>query len=243
VKLDWIAPHWDAPAGVAALASTRAGGVSVGPYAGLNLAAHVGDAPLAVVANRRLIAADLPGEPLWLNQVHGTGVAVAEEAPAGVTADACVARTPDRVLGVLHADCLPVLLCADDASVVAVAHAGWRGLAAGVLEQTVAAMAVPGARLRAWLGVAISQGAYEVGPEVRAAFVERDPDAAGAFTPGAAGRWQCDLHGLARLRLARCGLTRVFGGGLCSYADAQRFYSYRRDGSTGRMATLIWLQA
>jgi len=236
-------PHWDAPAKVGALASTRAGGVSVGAYSGLNLAAHVGDAPLSVAANRRLIATDLPGEPLWLNQVHGTRVAIAETARAGVTADACVARTPNLVLAVLHADCLPVLLCADDASVVAVAHAGWRGLAAGVLERTVAAMELPGARLSAWLGVAISQQAYEVGPEVRAAFVDGDHCAAAAFSPGAPGRWQCDLQALARLQLARLGVCRVFGGGYCSYADRQSFYSHRRDGVTGRMATLIWLRA
>jgi len=243
MTLTWIHPDWDAPASVGALASTRAGGVSEGVYAGLNLAAHVGDAPSLVAANRRLIAADLPGEPLWLSQVHGTRVAIAESAATDVTADACVARTPGLVLAVLHADCLPVLVCDDAARVVAVVHAGWRGLAAGVLEQTVAAMEVPGARLCAWLGVAISQRAYEVGPEVRAAFVDLDRNAAAAFAPGAADHWQCDLQALARLRLARLGVSRVFGGELCSYSDAQRFYSHRRDGVTGRMATLIWLRS
>ena len=242
MTLEWLLPDWAAPQGVAALASTRAGGASRGAYAGLNLGAHVGDEPQCVAANRRAVAAELPGEPLWLTQVHGTAVAVAEEAIAGVTADASVARGPKRVLAVLHADCLPVVFCDDKASVVAVAHAGWRGLAAGVLEATVAAMDVPGERISAWLGVAIGKGAYEVGAEVRAAFVERDRASAAAFVPGAPGKWLCDLYALARLRLAGAGITRVAGGGLCSHSDAKRFYSHRRDGATGRMATLVWLQ-
>lgn len=243
MSVEWLAPDWPAPERVVALASTRAGGASCGAYAGLNLALHVGDAPPAVAANRRLIASALPGEPLWLNQVHGTDVVIAEDARPGVTADAALTRRPNRVLAVLHADCLPVLFCDERASVVAVAHAGWRGLAAGILERTVDATGVPPERLLAWLGVAISAAAYEVGPELVAAFVERDPGAAEAFSPGEAGKWRCDLYALARRRLARCGLGRVWGGGLCSHGDARRFYSHRRDGSTGRMATLVWLEA
>ena len=243
MSLSWLKPDWDAPLRVASLASTRQGGCSLGPYAGLNLAAHVGDTAAAVAANRQLLASVLPGEPLWLSQVHGAQVVHAESAAQGVEADACVARTPNLVLAVMHADCLPVLFCDDGGSVVAVAHAGWRGLAAGVLENTVAAMAVPGQRLRAWLGAAISQPAFEVGAEVRAAFMAADDGAAVAFSAAAPGKWRCDLYALARLRLARVGVTRVFGGACCTYADAGRFYSYRRDGSTGRMATLIWLQA
>ena len=241
MSLAWLRPDWDAPAKVVALASTRLGGVSGGAYAGLNLGDHVGDSPAAVAANRRLIAAALPAAPLWLRQVHGTRVALAEGADVGVEADACVARTPGRVLAVMHADCLPVLLCDAEGSVVAVAHAGWRGLAAGVLEQTVAAMAVSPDGVRAWLGVAISQAAFEVGEEVRAAFLDSDAGAAAAFAPASPGKWRCDLYALARRRLAAVGVPRVFGGGLCTYGDAGRFYSYRRDGVTGRLATLIWL--
>ena len=243
MRLEWLRPDWDAPARVAALASTRLGGVSSGGYAGLNLAAHVGDSPSAVAENRRRIAADLPSEPLWLNQVHGSEVLIAEGARQGARADAAVARAPNRVLAVLHADCLPVLFCDEGATVVAAAHAGWRGLAAGILEQTVAAMAVPAGSVSAWLGVAISATAYEVGAELREAFVAEDGAAAAAFAPGASGKWRCDLYALARLRLAGCGVGRVFGGGLCSHADGRRFYSHRRDPGCGRMATLIWLKA
>ncbi len=242
MSLAWILPQWDAPPRVSALASTRLGGVSGGAYAGLNLATHVGDDPLAVAANRRLIAAELPGEPLWLNQVHGCALAAAERSLPGVTADASLTRSPGQVLAVLHADCLPVIFCADDASVVAAAHAGWRGLAAGVLERTVAAMELPGERISAWMGVAIGAAAYEVGDEVRAAFIGGDAAAAAAFAAGEQGKWQCDLTRLARLKLAAVGVTRVFGGGLCSHADARRFYSHRRDGKSGRMATFIWLR-
>ena len=242
MSLSWVHPEWNAPAKVRALASTRGGGVSVGAYAGLNLGDHVGDAAQSVAANRRLIAAELPGEPLWLKQVHGTFVATAENAQPGVEADACVARTPHRVLAVMHADCLPVLFCDAAGSVVAVAHAGWRGLAAGILENTVAAMAVPVAGVRVWLGAAIGRAAFEVGDEVRAAFMAREVGAASAFTAAAPGKWLCDIYALARLRLAALGVSQIFGGGSCTYADARRFYSYRRDGVTGRMATLIWLE-
>lgn len=241
---DWILPEWPAPRGVHALASTRAGGVSQGPYAGLNLALHVGDDPLQVAANRRRLARMLPAEPLWLTQVHGTRVLAAEAAGAGVEAgaDACVARSPGRVCAVLVADCLPVLFCDDAGTVVGAAHAGWRGLAAGVLENTVAAMDVAPGRLMAWFGPAIAQPAFEVGAEVRETFVSRDPRAAGAFLARDGGKWLCDLAALARQRLEASGVTRLFGGGPCTLSDPRRFYSYRRDGVTGRMAALIWLE-
>ncbi len=236
-----IVPDWPAPHGVRALASSRAGGVSVAAYAGLNLATHVGDDPEAVADNRRQLACLLPAEPLWLSQVHGTRVQAAADYTPGVNADACVARSPGPVCAVLCADCLPVLFCDDGGTVVGAAHAGWRGLAAGVLEATVAAMEVAPGSLMAWLGPAIAQPAFEVGDEVRAAFVAHDPRAAGAFLAEGNGKWRCDLTALARLRLAAAGVTRLYGGGLCTFSDPRRFYSYRRDGVTGRMASLIWL--
>ncbi len=241
-------PNWPAAANVRALMTTRHGGVSRPPFDSLNPAAHVGDDPAAVAANRRLLRADLPAEPLWLNQVHGTQVAEAHADVAGIEADACVARRPGAVCAVLTADCLPVLFCDSAGRVVAAAHAGWRGLMAGILEATVAAMQVPPERILAWLGAAIGPDAFEVGDEVRAAFVCRHPLAAVAFRPalpgtldGAPRKWLADLYMLARIRLAAAGVSQVYGGGLCTYRDAERFYSYRRDKTTGRMASLIWL--
>lgn len=238
---DWIVPDWPAPARVRALATTRGGGVSAPPYDSFNLATHVGDEPHAVAENRRRLRSALPAEPLWLNQVHGTRAVTAEQAGSDCAADACVARSPDRVCAVQSADCLPVLFADLAGTVVAAAHAGWRGLAAGVLEQTVTAMAVAPENLLAWLGPAIGPAAFEVGAEVREIFSAHDPAAAAAFAANDRGRWQCDLAALARLRLARAGVARVFGGGLCTHSDPLRFYSYRRDGVTGRMASLVWL--
>lgn len=238
---DWIVPDWPAPSGVRALVTTRSGGVSAAPYATLNLGAHVGDSADAVAENRARLRRHLPAEPCWLEQIHGTAVADADHAGRGVPrADAAVARQPGRVCAVLTADCLPVLLCRDDGAVVAAAHAGWRGLAAGVLEAAVAAMDGPAHRLLAWLGPAIGPQAFEVGPEVRDVFVAHDAAAAQAFAPGRGDRCFADLYRLARLRLAAAGVMRVSGGGWCTFGDAARFYSYRRDGRTGRMATLIW---
>ncbi len=244
---DWILPDWPAPAGVHALMTTRAGGVSRPPYDSFNLATHVGDDPAAVAENRRLLRAHLPAEPLWLTQVHGTTVADAERQGAYVVADAAVARTPGRVCAVLTADCLPVLLCDARGSVVAAVHAGWRGLVAGVLEETVCAMGIGPARILAWLGPAIGPDAFVVGEEVRQAFIEQHPLAATAFRPALPGtldelprKWLADLYALARLRLATVGVERVYGGVGCTYREADRFYSYRRDGRTGRMAALIW---
>lgn len=244
-----IIPGWDAPASVRALVTTREGGGSRPPYDGFNLASHVGDDTRQVAANRLELRRMLPAEPLWLNQVHGTRVLMAEECSElseHHEADACVAKRPGQVCAVLSADCLPVLLADDAGTVVAAAHAGWRGLAAGVLEDTVAAMAVSPKRLLAWLGPAISQPAFEVGAEVREIFCARDAHAAAAFVAqegGGGGKWLCDLYALARQRLVTSGVTRVSGGELCTFADSRRFYSYRRDGTTGRMAALIWLEA
>lgn len=237
-------PDWPAPPRVRAAVTTRLGGVSQPPYDSLNLGDHVGDDPVAVASNRRRLGTlipDLPAEPLWLNQVHGTRCLNADSAQAGTEADAAVTEKPGVVCAVLTADCLPVLLCDRAGSVVGVAHAGWRGLLAGVIESTVTAMHRPGAELLAWLGPAIGPAAFEVGEEVRAAFLVRDPRAATSFRAGAEGKWLCDLYALARQRLAALEVTAVSGGGSCTHEDARRFYSFRRDGVTGRMASLIWL--
>ena len=240
----WIIPHWPAPSTVRACTTTRLGGVSQGAYASLNLAVHVGDDPVAVRENRQRItrALGLPQSPRWLTQTHSTNAARAD----GLTPDACEAdasftRQAGVVCGVLTADCLPVLFCDRAGTTVAAVHAGWRGLLHGVLENSVASMGLPGQELLAWLGPAIGPDAFEVGPEVRTAFVAHDPGAAAAFRPGVAERWYADIFALARLRLAQLGVTGVYGGGLCTYHDAQRFYSYRREQVTGRMASLIWL--
>lgn len=246
VTLDLIRPNWPAPARVRAAASTRTGGVSTGLYASLNLGDHVGDDAAAVAANRaRLRAAlSLPGEPLWLRQVHGARVAEAASDGIGAEADAMIATAPGQVCAVLTADCLPVLFCDPQGTCVAAAHGGWRGLAGGVLEATVAAFARVGVApkgLLAWIGPAIGASAYEVGDEVRAALVERDPAAAAGFAANARGRWQLDLVAIARMRLAAAGVERVYGGDLCTFSDPARFFSHRRDGQCGRQATLIWL--
>jgi YfiH family protein len=241
--VQWIMPDWPAPAGVRALTTLRVGGVSRKGYAGLNLALHVGDDPEAVRENRdRLLrAAGIPVEPCWLEQVHGNLVIDADDWQPGVQADAAFARYPDVVCAVLTADCLPVMLCARDGSTVAAIHAGWRGLAAGVIEAT--ANEIGGGELIAWLGPAIGPQAFEVGDEVRAAFLAADAGAAAAFRPSPAERWLADIYLLARRRLRSAGVTEIYGGGECTYSDAARFFSYRRDGQTGRMASLIWREA
>lgn len=237
---DWIVPDWPAPANVKAFITTRAGGSSVGPYAGLNLGLRTDDDPLAVEANRRRLRAALPGEPKWLRQVHGCDV-VDADALAGVPeADAAVARSANTVCAVLVADCIPVLLADRTGSAVAIAHAGWRGLARGVLERAMERLDRPPEELLAYLGPGIGPGAFEVGAEVRDAFLAGDAQAEAAFRPRSPGKWMADLFLLARQRLARCGVTRIHGGDLCTHSDPRRFYSYRRDGATGRMAALIW---
>ena len=234
-------PDWPAPKNVRSLQTTRNGGVSVAPYNSFNLGSHVGDVELAVARNRMLLEPMLPSEPVWLKQVHGTVVVDAGQADCWPQADACVSGHPGAVCVVMTADCLPVLLCDDQGSVVGAAHAGWRGLCDGVLEQTVLAMKAPPASLMAWFGPAISVQAFEVGDEVRTAFVERQSQAAAAFAPGTGGKWFADIYQLARLRFNALGITRIYGGGLCTYTDAERFFSYRRDGVTGRMGTFVWL--
>ncbi|MDR0480363.1 MAG: peptidoglycan editing factor PgeF [Gallionellaceae bacterium] len=237
-----LVPDWPAPPSVRALQTLRTGGVSHAPYDAFNLGDHVGDAPLAVARNRQLLAPLLPSEPVWLKQVHGVTVVRAAEAPCLPQADACIADCRDAVCTVMTADCLPVLLCDERGSVVGAAHAGWRGLCDGVIEATVQAMDVPPQTLMAWLGPAIGPQAFEVGDEVRAAFVARQAAASQAFISGeTAGKWLADLYLLARLRLATLGIGRVYGGGFCTYTEPQRFFSYRRDGVTGRMGTFIWL--
>lgn len=245
MKLDVLLPDWPAPPRVQALSTTRAGGVSVGPYQSLNLGDHVGDDPAAVDINRARLQGMLPAEPLWLRQVHGTAVADGDAPGAGpVEADAAVARRMGQVCAILTADCLPVLFCDRGGTVVAAAHAGWRGLLGGVLERTLAVMGVPPGAVLAWLGPAIGQAAFEVGDEVREAFVADDPGAISGFKAGPVpGKWRADLAGLARRRLARSGVSAVYGGAHCTYQDARRFFSYRRDGTTGRMGTFIWLTA
>jgi YfiH family protein len=245
--MQFIKPDWPAPAAVQARVTTRAGGVSLPPFDSLNLGDHVGDDPAAVAENRSRLRGFLPAEPKWLRQVHGTAVALADSLAESAEADAAVAFHPGTVCAVLTADCLPVLFCDRRGTRVAAAHAGWRGLAAGVLEASVAAMQCPPSEILAWLGPAIGPGAFEVGPEVRKIFVDQNSEDAAAFTPHPSRltphHFMADIYQLARLRLARAGVHAVHGGGLCTYTDAGRFYSYRRDKATGRMASLIWLGA
>lgn len=265
---NWIVPDWPAPASVHSLITTRQGGVSGHPFKSFNVGDHVGDDPLAVARNRQQLDQYLPAPPCWLQQVHGTTVidAVAARSSADVVvADGAFARDPGVVCAVMTADCLPVLLCDRAGAVVAAAHAGWRGLQAGILERTVAVMGVPGRQLIAYLGPAIGPLAFEVGDEVRTAFLDADREAAAAFRsvpisepgfvggdrgvenpPRAAapvGRWLADIYLLARQRLCRLGVEAIYGGGYCTVAQEASFFSYRRDGVTGRMASLIWLSA
>jgi polyphenol oxidase len=254
VSAAWLEPAWPAPTGVRALSTFRSGGASAAPYASLNLGGHVGDLAQAVAENRRRLkaAAGLPAEPAWLTQVHGTSVvdldaaqdAAADLADVGsvATADAAFTRRRGRVCAILTADCLPVLLAADSGDLVAAAHAGWRGLAGGVIEATVQALPVAPDQLMAWLGPAIGPQHFEVGAEVREAVLAGDPGADSAFATNARGRFMADLSALARRRLAALGIDRVYGGGQCTFADENRYFSHRRDGATGRQATLIWLE-
>lgn len=241
--LEFLHPEWPAPPRVRALQTLRQGGVSTGPYTSLNLGDHVGDVAENVAANRQRVGLALPASPLWLTQVHGTRVVDAAVATPAVEADGVMAKAPGVVCAVMTADCLPVLFCDRRGTVVAAAHAGWRGLCGGVLEETVAAMGVAPSSILAWLGPAIGPQAFEVGGEVREAFLQTDGAAESAFAPGQGGKWLGDLYQLARLRLRRMGITAIYGGTECTYSDATRFFSYRRDGVTGRMASLIWLDA
>lgn len=243
MSFDWLPADWPSPAGIVAGCTLRTGGVSRGTYRSLNLGDHVDDDPVAVAENRRRFVAglDLPAEPAWLTQVHGNTLRV--DPKVGEEGDACYTRRADAVCAVLVADCLPVLFAAGDGSEVAAAHAGWRGLAAGVIEATLARFDSPPDNILAWLGPAISQAAFEVGDEVHEAFLRQDEGAGACFRMNDRGRWQADLYGLARRRLAGAGVRQVYGGGACTYGEADHFFSYRRDGQCGRMAAFIYRTA
>jgi YfiH family protein len=241
-----LQPEWPAPAGVRAFMTTRAGGASHGSYESLNLGARCGDRDDAVAENRRRVRELLPRDPFWLEQVHGVEVADADAQRAGAPppqADASIARRVGSVCAIQVADCLPVLFAEQSGSAVAAAHAGWRGLQRGVLPATVAALGVEPGSLLAWLGPAIGPRAYEVGDEVRDAFVARSDTFAAAFSPVRAGHWLFDLFAAARLELQAAGIRRIYGGGVCVHSDPQRFFSFRRDGATGRMAAFVWLES
>lgn len=240
--LAWLEPDWPAPPGVRVISTLRFGGVSEGRYSSLNLGDHVEDEASRVAENRRLLseAAALPAEPGWLAQVHGTAVADLDRPTQPHAADAAVTRQKGRVCAILTADCLPIALAAQSGEVVGAVHAGWRGLAAGVIESAVDAMRLPGEEIQAWLGPAIGPDHFEVGAEVRDTFLAADAAAESAFRPNEKARFMADLGVLARQRLERLGICRIYGGGECTYADSVRFFSHRRDGLTGRQATLIW---
>jgi polyphenol oxidase len=243
--LDWIVPSWPVRNHVHSLATTRTGGVSVGRYATLNLGTATGDDPAAIAENGRRVEAYIPSAPVWLRQVHGPDVVTLDAAAidsartSAPTADAAVTRERNVVLGVLIADCLPVLFAGRTANVIAVAHAGWRGLAGGVLENTVATMDVDPADIIVWLGPAIGMNAFEVGEDVVDAFA--GTDVGEVFAPKGRGKWNADLYAIARARLERTGVRSVHGGGYCTFKDSARFFSYRRERETGRMAALIWI--
>lgn len=243
--MNWIEPDWPAPASVRALSTTRDGGVSEGVFRGLNLGAHVGDEAARVEGNRALLqqAAGIPGRLNWLNQVHGTVVhPVSDTYGTAPEADAACAQQAGLACIVMTADCLPVLFCDKAGTRVAAAHAGWRGLQGGVLEASIAAMGCEPGDILTWLGPAIGPTAFEVGGEVRDAFMAEQVEAAAAFVPSPnEGKWLADIYRLARLRLARAGVTAIYGGEYCTFSDSERFYSYRRDGQTGRMASIVWL--
>lgn len=242
---DLIFPDWPAPSNVKALQTTRRGGFSAAPYDSLNLGMHVGDDLLLVARNRQQLNRHVPTEPVWLNQVHGVTVVDAALAGCVPDADAAFARSAGAVCVTMTADCLPVLLCDQGGGVVAAAHAGWRGLCDGVIEATVDAMHAAPETLMAWLGPAIGPQAFEVGEEVRQEFIAAHSDAISAFAPSSHGKWLGNLYLLARQRLNRLGVTAVYGGGIdrdfCTCTDQEHFFSFRRDGATGRMATMIWL--
>lgn len=239
----WIVPEWTAPASVRAFVTTRAGGVSGGEYASLNLGVRSGDSAENVARNRLVVREHLPAMPRWLVQVHGTAVAAVDRLPSGTvaTADAAVATSAGHVCAVLTADCLPVLLADRAGTRVAVAHAGWRGMAAGVIENAVATLGAAPGEVLAWLGPAIGPESFEVGHDVHLAFSAEDPGAADAFRPHGDGKFMADLYALARRRLARAGVAQVHGGGFCTRRDAERFYSYRREKRSGRMGAFIWI--
>jgi YfiH family protein len=240
----WLVPDWPGPKGVRAFVTTRAGGVSGGEYASMNLGTRSGDDPADVARNRLIVRARLPAMPRWMVQVHGAEVAnldrLGEDDVA--TADAATVGVPGRVGVVLTADCMPIFFCDAAGRRAGVAHAGWRGMAAGVIENTVHALGAEPGSVMAWMGPSIGPDAFEVGPEVRAAFMAVDPAAQRAFVPGRPGKYMADLYALARQRLARAGVTQVYGGGFCTHREDERFFSYRRERKSGRMGAFIWLE-
>lgn len=238
----WLMPDWAAPDNVRAYVTTRAGNLSAHPYDGFNTASHVGDDPGHVEANRQSLAEyfDWQREPQWLRQVHGTGVIQAQSDCIEQDGDAVFTREPGQVCTLHIADCLPVFFASRQGDAVGLSHAGWRGLADGVLEATVAAMDVAPDQLQVWLGPAIGQAAFEVGDDVRDAFLATTPAATDCFQPNLRDRWQCDLYALARLRLHALGIRAIAGGGFCTFSD-DRFFSYRRQSVTGRMLAMIWI--
>lgn len=245
--IDWIVPDWPSPKNVNAIFTTRKGGVSKninGAYASLNLAAHVDDDPDAVLQNRAYLRRYLPNDPCWLTQVHGSRPVWLDSDCEILEGDAAMSRQSGVVCAVLVADCLPVLLCDLAGSVIGIVHAGWRGLVGGIIENTITEMREfsQSEQIIAWLGPAIGPKYFEVGEEVWKEFIEQDSRAASAFTPGKEeGKWHANLFDLARKRLAYSGIKQVYGGDICTFSDATRFYSYRRDGVTGRMAGLLWM--
>ncbi|WP_426140094.1 peptidoglycan editing factor PgeF [Pseudomonas sp. DWP3-1-2] len=237
---DWLIPDWPAPAGIKSCVTTREGGVSLAPFDALNLGDHVDDDPQAVASNRLHLTSTLNVRPAWLKQVHGLGVTQADPTRV-VEADASWTATPGIACTIMTADCLPALFCTLDGARVAAAHAGWRGLASGILEATADSLGVPPEQIMVWLGPAIGQQSFEVGPEVREAFISLHPHTAEAFIPSEnPGRFMADLYALGRLRLAAHGVTDVYGGGFDTFTDP-RFYSYRRSPRNGRFASLIWI--
>ena len=239
-----LLPDWPAPAHVHALTTLRQGGYSSGSFASFNLATHTGDDPVAVHKNRALLRSvfGLPAEPIWLHQVHGARVIEGGAAVALAEADGSRTASVGTVCAVMTADCLPVLICDSAGKGVAAAHAGWRGLHAGVISTAVKSLGSRPTELLVWLGPAIGPSAFEVGPEVFQAFIARDANNVSAFRQTDDEHWLCDIYGLARIELAELGVTSIFGGDACTFTDQQRFFSYRRDRRTGRMASFIWLE-
>ncbi len=245
-QLEYIVPDWPAPKNICAFTTTRLGGVSQGQYASLNLGLHVDDDPEAVAENRRLLieTLNIPNEPMWLNQVHGANVMnVVAEKLRDEGVDASYSTLPNQVCVIQTADCLPILLCTRNGTTVAAIHGGWRSLQQGIIANTVAAMQADPTTLLAWLGPAIGPEHFEVGPDVRALFMENDLSHSKAFTPGKNDRWLANIYLIARQQCQRLGINAITGGDLCTVSDPMRFYSYRRDGATGRQASLIWISA
>ncbi len=240
---DWITPDWPAPDNIHAITTTRNGGFSDPPYDSMNISSYVGDDIDTVEKNRQLLqtSLDLPQKPKWLEQVHGTLAVDAADIKGNIKADACYSTQKNTICTIQTADCLPVLLCDKAGTIVAAIHAGWRGLADGVIEETIKTMNCPTSTLMAWLGPAIGPDAFKAGEDVRNAFILHDPQAKTAFTRQDDNLWLVDIYELAKQRLANSGVDTCYGGEFCTYSDEKRFYSFRRDQTTGRMATLIWL--